>query len=106
MQKIPLRLARAGMILAQPLNNDDGRVLVGAGVELSDSIIARLQTAGVRVITIAGAPSGGGSMSKRAQDRLDHLFRKHADEPFMCALQAMLRSYFERKLTRESVGEL
>lgn len=105
MQKIPLRLARPGMILAQPLNNDDGRVLVGAGVELSDTIINRLETAGVRTIAIKGAPSTGGSMSKRALDRLDHLFRKQTDDPFMIALKAMLRAYFERKIKQESIAE-
>lgn len=102
MQKIPIRLAQAEMILAQPVLDAEGRTLVGEGVTLSASIIARLESSGIRTLTIKGDP-GGPSASQKVLDRLDHLFRKQND-PFMLALRQMLGEYYRRKVAFEKVG--
>ena len=103
MQKIPLRLAQPGMFLAQPVVKADGRVLVGAGIELTSSLLERLGTAGVRGIVVEGASASGFSTEQRVLARLDHLFRKQEGDQFMSALQALLRAYFERRAAGEAI---
>jgi len=102
MQKIPLRLAQPGMFLAQPVTQEGGRVLVGAGMELTSSILDRLAAADVYSIVVEGSPVSGFFAGQKVLARLDHLFRKHEEDQFMCALRVLLRGYFERKAGREN----
>lgn len=104
MQKIPIRLAREGMILAQPVLDAEERVLMGEGVALTDSTIARLETAGIRTILIKGDPQAGPSGAQKVLDRLDHLFRKQEQESFMAAVKKMLIQYYNGKIEREKIG--
>ena len=104
MQKIPLRLARPGMTLAQPLMDAEGRMLVGVGAELTEGVIARLEAAGIRSLSIRGAMSPGASFRGQALGRLDHLFRKRMDDRFMAALKTMLEEYLKQHVAREKIG--
>ncbi len=104
MEKIPLRLAQAGMVLAQPILNAAGSVLVGEDVVLSDALVGRLAEAGVQTIAIKSGPRKGPGTADRVLGRLDHLFRKRNADPFMAALKSMLCSYFERKAAEGKIG--
>lgn len=90
------------MKLAKAVVRDDGITLVGDGVELTESLIARFEQAGIGSITVKGNPvqmddlPGGTDYSRRAA-RLDHLFRKHTDNTFMMTLKKVLNQYFKIK---------
>lgn len=102
MQKIPVKLAAPGMILAKPVVRDNGITLVGEGVELTESLIARFEQSGVGFVTVQGNPvqmdglAGGTDFGRRAE-RMEHLFRKHGDDPFMMTMKKVLVQYFRLK---------
>lgn len=102
MQKIPVKLAAPGMKLAKAVVREDGITLVGEGVELSESLIARFEQSGISTISVKGNPvqldglPGSTDYGKRAE-RMDHLFRKHSDDNFMMTLKKVLTQYFRLK---------
>jgi hypothetical protein len=98
MQKIPLNLAKPGMKLAKPILRENGLVLVAENSELSEALLERLERMDVTMVTVQGNPVdlGGGGKNPYANrvERLDHLFRKHGDDPWMVKLQTHLKDYF------------
>ncbi|WP_035272411.1 hypothetical protein [Desulfonatronum thiodismutans] len=98
MQKIPLNLAKPGMSLAKPILRENGLVLVAENTELSESLLERLERMDVTMVTVQGNPVdlGGGGQNPYTNrvERLDHLFRKHGDDPWMVKLQTHLKDYF------------
>jgi len=59
MQKIPLNLAAAEMVLARDIFKNDspsGMPICGQGTVLSDSLISRLQQMGVQSLYVEGHP--------------------------------------------------
>jgi hypothetical protein len=105
MQKIPLELARAGMVLEKPITRENGLVLVAEGTELSEPLIGRLASMKVESIIVQGRPvdlEGGRESSAAGRlERLDHLFRRHED-PWMLKVKAFLRKYFHSRASREA----
>lgn len=99
MQKIPLKRAQPGMILATPVHRDDGLVLVGPGAELTESILNRLMLSGIPTITVQGhpVPDEAGGDYNSLLDALDPMFRNWQGDRFMSALQNLMRSYFQAK---------
>lgn len=112
MQKIPISLARAGMLLAEPVSKVSGLIIVGKGCELSETLLDKLKAMGIESLVVVSAqpaeqdaeqttrstrPTGQGSVqtawSRRAA-RLDRLFRKHAGDAWMEEVKGSLRSYF------------
>jgi hypothetical protein len=110
MQRIPVKLARPGMVLAKPLLRDNGMVLLAEGTELSDSAVARLAGMGVDSIVVQGHPvdleglAGGTSHAARAA-RMDHLFRRHGDDPWMMQLKKVFKGYFTMKAAAQAEAE-
>lgn len=100
MQKIPLKYAKEGMILANPAKRSDGLVLVGEGTELTNSILNRLHLAGIPTITVEGNPVPGVDNGdyNSLLDALDPMFRNWQESRFMTALQAVIKSYFYSRL--------
>ncbi|MGE4296871.1 MAG: hypothetical protein AB7E47_02485 [Desulfovibrionaceae bacterium] len=105
MQKIPLNLAAAGMVLAKPVMRDNGTVLVAEGTELTDNLLFRLENMHVDNVVVEGSPvamgdsegiASGADWGKRLE-RLDHLFRHHGGDPYMAAVKAWLHEYFAVK---------
>ncbi len=110
MQKIPLNLAKPGMILDKPLLRDNGLVLVAEGTELSDTLLGRLLTMGIETIVVKGNPvdldgAGGGSSFCQRAERMDHLFRKYQADPFMMKLKERLTEYFKLKAAAEAAAQ-
>ena len=103
MEKIPLRLARAGMVLEQPVLNAAGGVLIGEGGVLDDAKIDILIKVGVRSLCIKSGPKAGPGLAERILGRLDNLFRKE-DDTFMLGMKEILRAYFERKAAEAKIG--
>jgi hypothetical protein len=102
MQKIPLNLARPGMILAKPVARSDGIAVAAAGSELTESLLDRFDTMGVSHLVVEGEPvqldgaSGSSSFDKRLE-RMAYLFRKYPDDPWMGQIRRLLDHYFRMK---------
>lgn len=102
MQKIPLTLAKPGMILAKPVTRPDGIAVAAAGSELSQGILDRFDTMGVSHVVVEGEPvnldgaPGGTSYDKRLE-RLDFLFRKYPEDKWMGQIRRLLDHYFRMK---------
>lgn len=102
MQKIPLTLAKPGMILAKPVTRPDGIAVAAAGSELSQGILDRFDTMGVSHVVVEGEPvrldgaPGGTSYDKRLE-RLDFLFRKYSDDKWMGQIKRLVDHYFRMK---------
>jgi hypothetical protein len=102
MQKIPLNLARPGMVLAKAVARTDGIAVAAQGTELSQALLDRFETMGVDTVVVEGNPvnlegsAGDISFEKRAE-RLDHLFRRHAGDAWMEQIKRLLYDYFKLK---------
>jgi len=102
MQKIPLSLAKPGMILAKPVARPDGIAVAAAGSELTQNILDRFDTMGVSHVVVEGEPvkldgaPGGTSYDKRLE-RLEFLFRKFPDDKWMGQIRRLLDHYFRMK---------
>ena len=102
MQKIPLDLARPGMVLAKPVTRSDGIAVAAAGAELSASLLDRFDGMGVTHLVVEGepvkldGPPGATSFDKRLE-RLDFLFRKHEDNAWMQQIKRLMDHYFRMR---------
>ncbi len=100
MQKIPLKLAKAGMKLAKPVKNDRGMTLCGAGIELTEEMINRLSNMEVARITVEGHPIDTGESVKSLSqliDELDVRFRHVEGDPLMMKIKGILLERFKQK---------
>lgn len=103
MQKIPLNLAKAGYVLAKPVARNDGAVVVSQGTEITQSLLDKLDMMGIESVVVEGEPvqmdgvSSGTNYDVRLQ-RLDHLFRGHASDPWMQQVKGLLVNYFKMKV--------
>ena len=106
MQKIPLKRAIHGMILGEPVKREDGLVLVGAGTELTESIINRLVASGISSITVKGNPlERSGNDYGKLVESLNPMFRHYQENRFMMGLQGVLRKYFQMKLAEAEAAK-
>jgi len=107
MQKIPLNLAKAGYVLAKPVSRADGMVVAPQGAELTDGLLDKFDMMGVEHVVVEGEPvqmdgvSSGTNYDQRLQ-RLDHLFRHHADNAWMNQVKALLTNYFKMKVASKA----
>lgn len=94
------------MVLGEPVKREDGLVLVGAGTELTESIINRLTASGIGSITVRGTPlEGNASDYGKLAESLDHMFRHYQENRFMLGLQGVLKKYFQMKLAEAEAAK-
>lgn len=99
MQKIPLNLAAAEMVLARDIYKNDsptGMPICGKGTELSDSLISRLQQMGVQSLYVEGHPvwqEGDRDLTEQLAD-LEKRFSKTLDNRYNLLLLDIYRNYF------------
>ncbi|MEF2144406.1 MAG: hypothetical protein V3573_03085 [Desulfovibrionaceae bacterium] len=109
MQKIPLNLAKPGMVLARAVSRDNGITIVAEGVELSESLLKRLEGMGIERVVVKGSPvtmDGGGSTAfDERLARLDHLFRAQEKDQWMRKVKAFLRNYFKLKAAAQAAAQ-
>lgn len=109
MQKIPLELAKAGMMIEKPVLRSDGLVLIPQGAELTDALIERLQNMDIPSVFVKGQPlssdgTSGPSISQKRLERLDHLFRAHSDE-WMLSVKKFFRNYYMTRAAMETAQQ-
>ncbi|XPV74938.1 MAG: hypothetical protein ACNI27_09880 [Desulfovibrio sp.] len=98
MQSVAIKFARPGMKLAKAVTHKNGMVVMGEGMELTDSHISKLEQMRIKSIVIHGAPAGGSDSDwDKMADRLDHLFRRYGEDPWMSRLQGALKNFFVKK---------
>ncbi|BCS86924.1 hypothetical protein [Pseudodesulfovibrio sediminis] len=102
MQKIPINLAAPGMMLAKPVTKENGMTIMAEGMELTESLISRLESMKIERITVKGNPvdmGGAGSGTKWGErlERLDVLFRKHPKDKWMMRVKGRMGQYFQIK---------
>lgn len=105
MQRIPISLARPGMLLAKDLvrpENPSGPAICGKGMELTDSLIERLRKMGIQSLTVQGHPvwMEGDKTLEQLLQKLDHRFSHSDQDP----LTSCLKNVYRRYLT-SSMGE-
>ncbi len=109
MQKIPVKLAESGMKLAKPVTRDNGMVVLAEGLELTESLISRLEGMDVERIVVQGNPldlgSGGDSSWGKKSERLDHLFRRYNEDKWMFRVKGFFREYFNLKAAAQKAVE-
>jgi len=104
MQKIPLSLAQPGMKLAKPITKANGMPIIAAGVELSESLISKLDGMGIDKVFIVGDAVAASQNPTERVTRLDHLFRRLGDDPFMAQVKRHLREYFTIKAAADAAA--
>ncbi len=102
MQRIPIDLAAPGMKLAKPVTKENGMTIMAEDMELTDSLISRLQTMEIDRITVQGNPvdmGGAGAGTKYAErvERLDVLFRRYTNDKWMQRVKGRMTQYFQMK---------
>jgi len=108
MQKIPLQLARAGMVLARAVFRDDnpaGNPVCGKGVLLTESLISRLEAMEVKTVYIKGHPlrqPGDPTLDEILHD-LDLRFEKVLQDPLMSKLHTIYADYLKRTMGDDGV---
>ena len=96
MQRIPLKLAQPGMILAKEAVTPEGQVLCGAGTTLSQEILARLAKQEVLTLTVEGHPvsmPGEKTLPEKLKE-LDLRFSKVKDDPVLRALKTLIAEFW------------
>ena len=96
MQRIPLKLAQPGMVLAKEAVTPEGQVLCGAGTALTQEILARLAKQEVLTLTVEGHPvtlPGEKSLPEKLKE-LDHRFSKTRNDPVLRALKTVIAEFW------------
>ena len=107
MQKIPLNLAKPGYVLAKPVARSDGMVVAPAGSEITEALLDKFDMLGVDQVVVEGEPvqtdgvSSGTNYDARL-GRLDHLFRRHAQDAWMNQVKGLLTHYFKMKIASKA----
>lgn len=102
MQKIPIDLAAPGMKLAKAVTKENGMTIMAEGMELTDSLIERLQGMKIDRITVEGHPvdmggAGSGTVFAERVERLDVLFRRYGKDKWMVRVKERMAKYFKMK---------
>jgi len=103
MQKIPLMLAKAGMVLARDVFRGDspvGMPVCGKETVLTDSLITRLDQMDVQTVYVDGHPvweEGERTFDELLQN-LDMRFEKSRQEPLNSMLYDIYKAYLAKSM--------
>lgn len=103
MQKIPLKLATSGMVLARDVyrnGNGSGFPVCGKKTVLTDPLIARLEQMDIASIYVEGQQlqeEGRHSLEGLLRD-LEHRFEKVRQDPLMARLHDIYCDYYKRSM--------
>jgi hypothetical protein len=103
MQKIPLMLAEAGMVLARELHRNDsktGMPICGKQTVLTAALIARLDNLAIKTLYVEGHPvwaEGDRSLDDMLLD-LDRRFEKVRHDPLTSKLYDIYVEFLKRSM--------
>ena len=106
MQKIPLKKAVPGMILARDVYRNDspaGMPACGSGVVLTDVLISRFEQINVQALYVEGHPlkEPGAATYEEVAAILDRRFEKVLSDPLGAKLNQIYKDYFKRAMGEE-----
>jgi hypothetical protein len=82
MKRVVLEELTAGMVLAKPVTNTGGMVILAAGVALDEPTIARLRHLNLASVFVEGDAGGsGGKTLAELEAELDHRFCRVVTDP-------------------------
>ncbi|HAP41814.1 MAG: hypothetical protein R3B11_00890 [Nitrospira sp.] len=92
MKRVVIEELTPGMILAKPVTNSTGLVVLPIGAELDDATLARLQRLGLPSVYVEGeAGDASGKTLDELEAELDHRFRRVIDDPLQYQLREAIR---------------
>ena len=109
MQSIPIALVEAGMVLARDVvrqDHPDGPPVCGKGMILTDNLLERLRTMGIKSLVVDGHPvdvAGEQSLAELLA-ALEARFRKVEHDPLMMQLRECYRRTITRSMEGFSIG--
>ncbi|MCP4546322.1 MAG: hypothetical protein GY835_07645 [bacterium] len=105
MQKLGIKHWQPGLVLAKPVENDNGMILAAQGAELTDKTLSILENRGVTVIYVEGHPVDlPGQHPMALEERLaslDRGFANHDDNDFMMRIKNMFVEAFRKMATED-----
>jgi len=107
MQKISLKLATAGMVLARDVfrnGNTAGFPVCGKSTILTETLITRFDNMDIATIYVEGHPhweEGDRSLEDMLGD-LEHRFTKVQEDPLMVVLHNIYADYYRRSMGDDS----
>ncbi len=103
MRRVVVEELTPGMILAKPVTNTAGLVVLPAGAELNDVTLPRVRRLSPAAVWIEGdAGDEGGKTVAELEAELDHRFRLVIHDPLQQQLQESIRLHIR---TIHGVGE-
>lgn len=92
MKRVVIEELTPGMILAKPVTNNTGLVVLPAGAELDEATLSRLQRLGLASVYIEGeAGDASGKTLAELEAELEHRFRRVITDPIQHQLREAIR---------------
>ncbi len=103
MQRIPLNYLKPGMVTAEEVRDEKGRVLCAPGTKVTPELIEKLVKMGVRFVTVEGKPVKF-PWEKSLEEELRELEVRfsRAKHPFLLELKKAIEEFLRRELAEES----
>jgi len=103
MQKIPITLAKPGMVLGQDIKSSEdpaAMTVCGKGVQLKESLIDRLREMGIQTLTVEGHPvkMEGETSIEEMLSALDMRFKRVESDPLMMKIRELYRMQIRRSM--------
>lgn len=92
MKRVVIEELTAGMILAKPVTNNTGMVVLPVGAELDEATLSRLQRLGLTSVYVEGdAGDASGKTMAELEAELEHRFRRVIDDPIQYQIREAIR---------------
>lgn len=93
MPRIPLERLEIGMRLVRPVRNECGMLLLDQGVEVTASILDRLENSNIKSVYVAASQDNEAKTEMLTQ--LDARFARTEGEPYMDAIKAAVKDHLD-----------
>ena len=101
MRNIPVGQASIGDVIAEPIVNDEGRVLLPKGAKLSAAVLSRLQGWGVHQLKVEGedvvGEEGEATDSADLLEELEHRFGDWEGDELMMEIKRIAQGHLRRR---------
>jgi hypothetical protein len=98
MKRVVIEELTAGMILAKPVTNAAGLVVLPSGAELDEATLARLQRLGLASVFVEGAAGDSdGKTLAELEAELEHRFRLVNHDPIQRRLLEAIRLHLRSR---------
>jgi len=92
MRRVPVEEATVGDVLAEPLTNEKGQVLLPKGSKLSAAVLARCRGWGVETVCLEGEDAEAAGVQQLLDD-LEFRFAEFEDDELMQQIKQIARTH-------------